>query len=452
MLKGYRRMPKYFRYGRHFGSFSKLLRESQWWDLDRLEEYQFEKLNHLLIHCYRNVPYYQKKFAEYGITPQKIKDLNDIKHLPILTRQDIRDHIHELKAINWRRYGLHEGHTSGTTGTPLIFFSDDASRSIEKAAAWRHWNWAGYNYGDPRVTIRGARSFFAKDKYGRRPLFEYDRKENNLIISSLSLTIDNMPKIIKIINNFCPNLLRLYPSTAFVLAQYLNNTKKEFCSPKAIVTSSEPLLNWHKDFIETQLGAPIFDYYGLSEIVVSANDCEKHEAYHINMEYGIIEFIDSDGNQASPGTYSQIIGTSLHNYVMPLIRYKTGDIGKYNGKKCSCGRNLPLLNGIYTKCDDLVITKEGKIITPSALTFAFKGLLDNIEKSQVIQESFEEIIVIIVKRANYSDKDTKIIKKNLDYLLESKVRVNFQFAEDIPRTEAGKYRWVISNVYGGIFD
>jgi phenylacetate-CoA ligase len=146
----------------------------------------------------------------------------------------------------------------------------------------------------------------------------------------------------------------------------------------------------------------VYDCYGLAERVMYSGECPTGEGHHLYMEYGITEVVDNENNIVEDGTYGRLIATSLHNYGMPLIRYEVGDVTAYKKNPCSCGRGLPLLEAVTTKAEDIVITSDGRFISSSVLTHPFKPMC-NIEKSQIIQESPDEMVIKIVQRENYRE-------------------------------------------------
>ena len=77
----YGSIPPRFRYSKVFWNTYNFLEKSQWWNKEKLEEYQMQQLEKLLHHAYENVPYYKKVFDERGLKPKDIQDFNDLKKL-----------------------------------------------------------------------------------------------------------------------------------------------------------------------------------------------------------------------------------------------------------------------------------------------------------------------------------------------------------------------------------
>jgi len=120
----YGAIPARFRYGKVFWKTYNFLQESQWWSREKLEEYQMQQLSKLLHHAYENVPYYRNIFDERGLRPENIQDFEDLKKLPYLTKENIRENIKDLIARNIPNANLKYVTTGVSTGIPLGFYQE----------------------------------------------------------------------------------------------------------------------------------------------------------------------------------------------------------------------------------------------------------------------------------------------------------------------------------------
>ena len=115
-------LPPSLRFGKVFSQTYNFLQESQWWSRKELENYQMDQLNKLLIHAYNNVPYYQNLFNKQGLKLDDIQSLDDLKKIPFLTKDMVREESKDLIAKNYDIKNLYISHTSGTTGKPLQWY------------------------------------------------------------------------------------------------------------------------------------------------------------------------------------------------------------------------------------------------------------------------------------------------------------------------------------------
>ena len=151
----YHLIPVPLRYGRVFREYSKRLEETQWYSQSQLEELQVTKLRHLIKHVYENVPYYSEMLRRNKLKPEDIKQVDDIRKVPMLSKDDIRRNFINLIARNMAESKRHYLTTGGSTGTPLSLCWEHARTwNIEEAFVWRQWNWANVGYRDKGIILR----------------------------------------------------------------------------------------------------------------------------------------------------------------------------------------------------------------------------------------------------------------------------------------------------------
>jgi phenylacetate-CoA ligase len=436
-LKIYRR-----EYGAKFRETLQEFESNQWLSHDRLIEYQNEKLKLLIKHSYENVPYYQNKMNASGLKPGDIKTADDLSKMPILTRDDIKTNFEQLIARNAKRSRLIPGNTSGTTGSPLKLIWDDRICLIKTVVDWRQKRIAGLNPGDKMAFFLGRSVIPLGQK--KPPFWRHNHILNHLFCSSWHLSRENLPVYFDKLAGFKPIAIEGYPSTISILAQYLISKKLIF-PVKAVLTSSETLLPHQREAIETAFSCRLYDFYGMAERVVFATECETHDGKHLNMDFSIVEVLSKDGAPTDYGSIGRIVATGLHNFAMPLIRYQTSDVTALREAACSCKRGFTLMENITTKDEDIVSTKDGRYISPSILN-ALTHHLTSIFEHQVVQDENYSITLKIVKKPEYSDADHAFLYKGLKEIFGEEMKVAIEYVDNIPRTSAGKFRWVISKV------
>jgi phenylacetate-CoA ligase len=427
--------------GQYFES-QQFFETSQYLSLDQLEEYQNDKLKKVIAHAYEYVPYYRKIFEGNKLTPHDITRKEDLQRLPILTKRDIKNNFNDLISRRHKRNQLKLGHTSGTTGAPLEILWDRPVDILHNAAIWRHRNWAGFHFGDRYATLLGRVIVPIRQK--RPSFYRVNKPWNQYLFSSFHLSEENLKYYFDDFSRLDIKYMEAYPSTAYILAKYLEQHNL-YCEMRAIVTSSETLLPIQREIIEERFKCRVYDYYGMAERVMFSGECEMHSGHHVHMEYGITEITDDSDNPVSIGTPGKLVLTGLHNYGMPLIRYEIGDVSAFKKEKCGCGRTLPLLESVTTKAEDIVVTREGRLISSSVLTHPFKPM-HNIEKSQIIQEDYDQLLIKIVRRPGYSDTDTKQLVQAMGQRVGNNMHILVEFVDDIPVGKNGKYRWVVSTL------
>ncbi len=436
-LKLYRR-----EYGSKLRELLDVYEKRQWFSPGDLENFQNQKLAKLIDHCYENVRYYRNIMDDRGLKPEDIRTVGDISKLPVLTRDDVRNNFDALTAMNFNHSSLIIGHTSGTTGSPLEFYYDANVCRAKNAAEWRQKGVAGIKLGDPIAFFLGRMVVPIKRK--SPPFWRYNWVLKHLYFSSFHLSKANIGAYINKLLAFKPKALEGYPSTIYILAAFLESINRTL-PLQAVFTSSEPLQPYQRELMEKVFNASVFDYYGMAERVAFATECEVHAGKHQNSDFGIMELLGPDGRPVKAGSLGRIVATGLHNYAMPLIRYQTSDISSSSPEQCKCGRGFPLMSNVMTKDEDIVTTPDGRFISSSILTHPFKPM-HSVAESQIIQDSLYQIRILIVKRDSYKSSDTDYLKEEFKKRLGADINVEVEFVDTIPRTAAGKYKWVVSRV------
>lgn len=442
----YGTIPPRFRYGKVFWKTYNFLQESQWWSKEKLEDYQMQQLSKLLHHAYENVPYYRKVFDERGLKPKDIQNFNDLKKLPYLTKEIIRENLGDLIAQNYSKSRLEYITTGGSTGIPLGFYIErHASTAKEWAFMLTQWNRVDFKIGSRRIELRGR----VVQSASKGKFWKYDPADKILILSSYHMTDEVLPKYINKILEFQPEFLHVYPSTITILARFMKkNNITFFPTIKALLCGSENLYTWQRELFENVFKCRVYSWYGHTEQAVLAGECEKSSYYHIFPEYGFTELINVSWNSlVNESEMGEIIATSFNNYVMPLIRYRTMDLGVYTDKECSCGRKYPLLKKIEGRLQDLIVAKDKRLITVTAFIFGqhFESF-SRIKEMQLVQEKVGIVIFKIVKLFDYSDADEREILFKIKKASSNGLDVKFEYVTDIPRTKNGKYKFLIQKV------
>jgi phenylacetate-coenzyme A ligase PaaK-like adenylate-forming protein len=449
LLTAYSTLIERQRRSGRYVEYDDFLAKSERFTLADLQAYQDERLRTVVAHAYETVPFYRRRFDERGLKPADILTREDLPKLPLLTRDDIRSHFDDLRSRTVSPRALRTGHTSGTTGTPLTVGYDAETIWMTYAVFDRHYRWAGCRLdrdGD-RVAVARGNVIVPPDRR-EPPFWRFNRRQNQMILSSFHLSKANLPAYFDALEEFQPTVLDGYPSTLYVLAKFLQNQGRTF-PLKAAVTSSETLYDFQRETIERSFVCRVFDYYALAERVVFSGECDRHAGHHLAMEYGLAETVDGEGRPTSQGSIGKLVGTSLHNLAMPLIRYVTNDMTALRPTACPCGRNLELMDDVTTKAEDVLTLKDGRLISPSVLTHPFKPLV-SIEGSQIVQTAPDAVTVRLVPGRDYTSALTAHLIHELQARLGDDVQVKVELVDHLEPGVNGKFKWVISHVPLGL--
>lgn len=417
------------------------LLESERWPRDRLLELQNRRLRRIVRHAYDNSPFYRRSFDEAGVAVPDIRTIEDLPKLPILTKEAVRANGDSLLTSRPRR-GWLEGHTSGTTGSPLAVWYDRRTCVETNAVDARHKRWAGLRDGEWIGLFLGR----VVVPIGRRkpPYWRINHALRQVWFSSFHLSDESLPQIVEEIKKRSLRVLEGYPSTLFVVADHLRH-RGETLPLRAVITSSETLHRVQRETIERAFRCPLFDFYAMAERTVFAGECEFHEGKHVAEEYGVLEIVDANGEPVAAGDMGYVVGTSLHNTAMPMLRYRMSDVTSLLTDPCPCGRTLMRMSDVSTKAEDIVVTPDGRWISPSVLTHPFKPL-HSVTRSQIVQLQPDHVVVKIVPDGEFPPSERRQLLESLTARLGREVRIDIEVVDDIPRDPSGKFRWVVSRI------
>jgi phenylacetate-CoA ligase len=421
-------LPFPYCFGRKFVEYYHFLEESQWYSPEQLVQWQQNQLQLVLNHAYNNVKYYRRIFEERGLKPNDIRTAEDLNLLPILTKSDIRNHFEELRASNWQDFKPLLLHTSGSTGEPLGYYIDRDLHTFVNAVVWRHWRWCGIEKSDLIAVFRGT----LIDDFGQPRKGHYKISGNQIHFSTFEMNNETMGSYVQVLNSKKPSMIRGYPASLDILAEFIKGHNLKVHQPVAIHTSSEVLLPDQRQLIQEVFQAPLFDFYGHGERVLSAAECDCHMGLHLSAEQGCVNFVKTSETEQMESIYN-VIGTSLWNFSMPFIRYDTEDLVEVDESHCQCGRSLPLLKRLLGRQADILEGVNGVKVSPSSAVHFWKYKvaenLAGIKYAQLVQQAKEHIVVKLVGK---KDKDNEnIITENLR-LLFGNIKTSYEYLDNIP--------------------
>jgi phenylacetate-CoA ligase len=351
-----------------------------------------------LDHARSSNTYYAALFASIGFDPFAMRDLEDICELPVMTKDDIREHRSDFDACESTDRRRITGNSGGSTGRPLAFSMsrDDYLRSIGVRLAG--WHLCGYVLGD-RIAIFGAQSMVKRESVPWRVLpsdFVLNRRQ----FSAADLDDARIAQYWGYMERWQPAYLRGYPTAIAEFCRHRPMTRRGHFRPRAVLTTSEVLTPIDRHIIEDTLEAPVFDGWGLNDGGASAYECEQHAGLHVDTTRSYVEVVDNTGHSVW-GKPGRIIVTSLANRAFPFVRYDTGDMGVLDWRQCACGRTGLMLTHVLGRSNDMLVFGDARI-SPSSLGPLF--MLEHLRRYRVVQDGLLHITVIFDVEPGFDSK------------------------------------------------
>ena len=397
------------------------LNKSQWWSIEKLEDFQNQRLRKIIKYAFDNIPGYHEKFIKVKLKPEDIKTKNDLWKIPITTREELqnRKDFINIRLISGTLY------TGGSTGTSLKYYESEESGEIRWNSHLRGWSWNGYVPGRRLAVISSAQGMV--------------EAENTINLIG-DLSTENLEKNVEQLIEFKPQHLRGYVGSLYILAKYCLDSNINLEGIESVDPISENLYDYQREVMKKAFNCEIFEEYVCNDGGASAWECGAHEGLHYFMERAIIEDVNGE-----------MIVTDLWNKAMPFIRYRNGDSVKFLNNKCSCGRELLLIK-VKGRSNDFLITKNGVVgatyLMYHGIGYVGAGEDDSkfrtgIRAVQYVQKPGYLLEVNLVKNKWCKDEEIISFEKILSKITHGmKIRINF--VNDMPKTRKGKRSFIIN--------
>lgn len=422
-------------------SILKRIERSQWLPAAEIQALQAEALNFFIESAARHVPFYRNLFADRGLTPADFTSLDDLRHLPPINKDTIRQ--------NWDRWtsaratGLSRHSTSGSSGEPLQFLLSKHRISFDIAAKWRATRWWGVDIGDREMVLWGSLLETAAQDRIRAIR---DRLLRSRLVPARDLSLRRLDDILDEIQRFRPTMLFGYPSALSRIAfraRELGRNMGDLGIRVAFCTSEVLRPEWRAAIGEV-FNCHVANEYGARDAGFIAREC-PHGNLHITAEEVIVEVVDEAGRPLPHGVEGDLLVTNLAGPEFPFIRYRTGDRGVLADKQCPCGRGLPIIERISGRANDGLIALDGSWVHGSAINHALREI-PALEAYQVIQETQHLVRILLATKQPVSAAEADKLARHTRTLLGTALTVEIERVGEIQPASNGKFRHIICRI------
>lgn len=417
-------------------------------DRKKIEALQLERLKHMVAKAYNNVPFYQKKMDEAGMTPDKLKSLDDLKHIPFTVKNDLRDNYpfglfaEPMKNVS----RIHA--SSGTTGKPVVAGYTKSDLDNWSNAIARIVTAAGVSDEDIAQVAFGYGLFTG----GFGLHYGLERVGASLV----PMSSGNTQKQIMLMQDFGVTTLIATPSYAMYISEVIEEMElpKSNFRLKYGLFGAEGMSAEMRDTLEKRYGALVTTNYGLTEVIGPgvSGECQYKCGQHINEDMFIVEIIDPNTGEVLPyGEKGEVVITTLTKEAMPMLRYRTRDISYLIPEPCSCGRTTYRLANIQGRTDDMLIIK-GVNVFPSQIESVILGFPQVSPNYQLIvrrknmMDNIEVVVELVdgslLERFAELEQLERRIKERIHSVLGLDVKLRLAEPKSIERT-TGKAKRVV---------
>lgn len=417
------------------------LKRSQYLPVEQLRHLQWQKARSVIQYAYDNSRYYRERFDAIGLSPEDIRSLEDMRHIPILTKQDLRERFEDMAILGADCKGVVTKTTSGSTGTNVKVLMDETSGQFKRACTLRADEWSGWRLGGKVAAIWGNPEY-KKTFRGRLRNLLLERRK---YLDTLDMSEEDMRSYARAMVRWKPELIFGHAHSIYLFARVVQGLGVTKIRPRGIIATAMVLHEEERRLIEETFSCKVTNRYGCEEVSLIACECEAHEGLHINAESVYVEFLASS-NEVEVGEARSVIVTDLTNMALPILRYEVGDTAVTRDAGCSCGRTLPLIKRIEGRIADYVYTPEGKLISGISLTENFAGLVAGIGQLQIVQDRLDHVLFRIVRDDKFNDDSLWRIKQLVKTRFGERMTYSLEYVDQIEKERSGKYRFCISLV------
>ena len=405
------------------------------WTPEQVQTWQADRLHELMEHVYNHTIYYRRIMDERGLKPDDIRSAEDLKKLPIITKQIAREHFNEIVPDNISSLHYREGKTGGTTGEPMFYYCDENTWGYVTATKVYHWRKYGYEYGEPFAAMGSASLFAKKPSLVRRI---YDRLRNEIPMNTVNLTDELCEKYIQIIRERRIRYIYGYAASIYIFTQYVASHGIDLKQIKGVFTTSEMLTDENRELIKRTYDCVVMDCYGARDAGMNAYEHAYHE-----YEVGYNVLVETT-NEFEPNT-GTLLTTNLLNYTFPLIRYQFGDDAELAPRNESKGYNGQLLNRVLGRTSDVMRLENGHNMTATGFSMIMKAF--DVKAFSFNKTGVNEMTLTIERdKEKYSEAQEKEIKKTIYLYIGEDAKLNIEYIDHFEPLKNGKRRYFMNDL------
>jgi phenylacetate-coenzyme A ligase PaaK-like adenylate-forming protein len=384
----------------------RLIKRHEAWGRERIRIYQEERLREVIRYCWDHVPFYQRHWARHLSDPRDIRTIEDLAHLPPVTRELFQQHAPEFVTTDPSVKST-EARTGGSTGAPIVYRSTRHDDEFGWAQLYNGWTWAGWRPGEPFLVVGGESiGVGLSDKRTWR-----DWVVNRWATSGSNITLERTRYLVQ-----SPQFSRItfvcgYPNSIRELCECLAELGARPPRLRGVVCTAEVMMPEVRERISAVLGGvPVLDQWGLNDGAQHACEGPDQDGLHVSFHRGILEIVDdADRPITELHRSGRGLATSLLNTATPFVRYETGDqVHWHSWDPAPCGIAWPRIGQVDGRWGDVIYLSTGRSIPMPGLTLVMRWM-DGLRRYQFIQTGPDAVTVRLDRGPTFglSEDDTK---------------------------------------------
>jgi phenylacetate-CoA ligase len=415
--------------------------------LGEIQAHQGRRVQAMVAHAHATVPHYRDAMRKLGLRPADLLSADSLAALPLISGRELAETPERFYSGRYDEAATLTLHSSGTGGRAKAVRYDKAA--LFETLAHGHRQRAVVAHFTGKLTAYREMSVIRAESVSTQMRRFYET--HAWVPRSMDVKRQVLPlelpfeEMVRRINEFRPHLLLGYGSHLGALLRWAWENGCEIHRPCAVRYGADAMPLADRDLIESRLGVPVLSTYQADEALRIGFQCEQRRGFHLSLDDVAVRVVKPDGSLAGPGEQGEIVISNLSNRATVLLNYRLGDVVTMPAAPCTCGRNLPTIEHIAGRADDMVLLPDGQS-RHSLLFMAPMHAVPGVVQVQLVQENLAALYVRVVCdhgsdwpsiRASVEQVARRLLG---DGLVVSACRVT-----EIPRETSGKTRAVISH-------
>lgn len=397
------------------------------------EEDRWNEFRRLLEHSIGHSQFYRKFYQ--GIDLKAIRGIADLQKLPLLDREAIHQHIHQMYAVEGSAAAI--SHEIDREGVPLKFLL--TKEDIQKRNAFMDF----FKQQNSGVSRKMKQAIFTSRKIipkaqQKKAYWRDNRPENIRLYSNYHCTQENAELYIQNLNEFQPAFINGTSPILYKLAVFLNEAEGKLAfSPQAIFLQGGLMEPAQQIEIEKAFNCPVHNYFIPSYEFPIMSECSTGN-FHVHPRAGIIELAE-DG---------EMIVTNFMSYGTPIIRCKTGIYAELNdgAANCACGSFQPIIECRKESDSSCLSTADNIKVPVPQLDETDNEFSESVKKMKFVQHKKEEVEVFVEAGETYTNELTKTIHQNLQSAFSQDMKFNIRVVEEMPGNVKEDFQLIINKL------
>ena len=405
---------------------------------EQITQFQNRQLRLIIHYAYHNVPYYRRLFKKANLRPQDINTTEDLDAIPITSKKDLQTiPAEDFLSTGMDSKNLIVRRTGGSTGEPTVIRRSWFEEILLQAFQHRALHYYGRRFKDHSVKVLAISDQKNHTNKSVRFIQQFIKKYGFLNVSFVDCRLP-VEDIISKIKNLNPDTLGGYPGAIHYISRSLSEDDKEVIRPRILTVGGEVLTPLMRQQISDSFGAPVYSVYNSNEFYNISWECKETGQFHVCDDSLIMEVL-KDNRQAKEGETGEVVGTCLHSFAMPLIRFRLGDVVTKGAPTCQCGLPFSTISQIQGRMTDHFLLPNGQLLHPWVL---LDGVYTAswIRQYRLIQERVDRIVLNVVPLKNAPEQELKSIEDIARKTLGDSVEFKIKFVPEIPFEPNGKFR------------